>query len=205
MVWRKKWTAATWLFILNRYLLVAYTILSIVPYTPRVSAIPFTLTNIQSDLTGIICTMQDVRVSCISGFFYPSLAIISCIGTAQLVNLVNLSQYIVFARTFTLFSWILIATYTHLPVFSALRAYAIHNFNIAIFLAVFSLNVIPVGTNIVSCRFMTAMQYYLMSVKSIPTFERRRLTSVGSVPSPPAYLPISVSSMSPFRLLHLSY
>ncbi|PSR73137.1 hypothetical protein PHLCEN_2v10993 [Hermanssonia centrifuga] len=109
---------------------------------------------------------------------------ILCIGTAQLVNLVNLSQYIVFA------------------LFSALRAYAIHNFNIAIFLAVFSLNVIPVGTNIVSCRFMTAMQYYLMSVKSIPTFERRRLTSVGSVPSPPAYLPISVSTVSTQHSLH---
>ncbi|THH00151.1 hypothetical protein EW026_g2343 [Hermanssonia centrifuga] len=37
MVWRKKWTIATWLFILNRYLLIAYTLLTVVPYSAQFS------------------------------------------------------------------------------------------------------------------------------------------------------------------------
>ncbi|THG99238.1 hypothetical protein EW026_g3062 [Hermanssonia centrifuga] len=33
MVWQRKWTLATWLFIANRYLLIGYTIWGAAPYT----------------------------------------------------------------------------------------------------------------------------------------------------------------------------
>ncbi|THG95253.1 hypothetical protein EW026_g6366 [Hermanssonia centrifuga] len=33
MIWHRKWTLATWLFMINRYLLIGFIILSVAPYT----------------------------------------------------------------------------------------------------------------------------------------------------------------------------
>lgn len=35
-LWRRRWTAATWIFQLNRYSTLAYAITTIAPYSPQV-------------------------------------------------------------------------------------------------------------------------------------------------------------------------
>lgn len=37
MLWRRKWSVATWIFVLNRYLLVGDVVSSLVPYSAQVS------------------------------------------------------------------------------------------------------------------------------------------------------------------------
>lgn len=37
LLWRKKWSAAAWIFLLNRYLLLAYAISAVTPWGPQVS------------------------------------------------------------------------------------------------------------------------------------------------------------------------
>lgn len=39
LVWQRKWTASTWLFMVNRYLLLFIAIRNIIPYTQEVSTI----------------------------------------------------------------------------------------------------------------------------------------------------------------------
>ncbi len=36
MIWRRRWNAVTWLFMANRYVLIALTIIVISPYTAKV-------------------------------------------------------------------------------------------------------------------------------------------------------------------------
>lgn len=37
LLWRKKWSIAAWIFVLNRYLLLAYAVSTVTPWGPQVS------------------------------------------------------------------------------------------------------------------------------------------------------------------------
>ncbi|KAJ3553152.1 hypothetical protein NM688_g3769 [Phlebia brevispora] len=54
-LWRRKWTAATWLFVTNRYLLLASIIVQIVPFTPQVNVCSHEKCLIINGLKGVRC------------------------------------------------------------------------------------------------------------------------------------------------------
>ncbi len=96
MVWHRKWTLATWLFIVNQYLLIVVTIWSAAPYTSAVSA--FQLLS-ADDYAWLTLLVEVNKKNCPRQFLLLDLGVVgfSCAPGKIMGGILIVLQYIVFA------------------------------------------------------------------------------------------------------------
>ena len=101
MVSRRKWSLTTWLFVLNRYLLLTVAILTIVPSTAKVRQ--FVVSQLTTSSRLLVLTPAEVSARTHSLCVKVSLiGPHSCNAILKTMEVLESLQYVVMAREFIL-------------------------------------------------------------------------------------------------------
>ncbi len=98
MIWRRKWTLVTWIFLANRYILIALTIWGISPYTAQVGFLPlFQFNYIDEKLDWVVEASYVYLARGTRTFNLRSAFDCSCFPVIILGDVLRSAQNVVFA------------------------------------------------------------------------------------------------------------
>ncbi|KAJ3545710.1 hypothetical protein NM688_g5595 [Phlebia brevispora] len=83
-IWQRKWTAATWLFLANRYVMLASVLAAAMPYTARDTSLQYFITVLYEMPAFILAIFSGLRVFALLGRAYIPAAITLTLALASI-------------------------------------------------------------------------------------------------------------------------
>lgn len=153
LVWRRKWTASTWLFVIDRYLMLSTAIISAAPYTRQVS-------NVFDSLTFQSCLLTYGSLDVSSSLSHPNMDSklltrcqykyeYRCYPTSVVIEVIDFLPFVVAGGKHS--QSILFQRFNLIPTaFSALPVFALWDRKWVVSIFVLLLNLAPAIVNAVS-------------------------------------------------------
>ena len=99
LVWKRRWTGSTWLFVANRYIMLGWAVVQAAPYTPKVcsSCLDQWRMSYHARRRKSKLALRQILSSTLS----------RCVGTAWIYDFFELAPYVITASMLKLFTMLL--------------------------------------------------------------------------------------------------